>query len=137
MTSTVELPDPFLGSLDESERRTFTLILGAPTSLFVDWQDDNELHLWAAFEELGDWVHWLTRTYQLDMRVVPECWMKHESMLWELSSLHTSWLGVFRRGQRNPGPDRPLEWHVAFAASRIRLREWAGRSRCRAGAHRP
>lgn len=129
MSDNAALPLLFLGVADPVPEQ--------PSAEAVDWTRSDDLLVEVCFDELTDWVHWLTSTYALDPRFVPDCWMKHGSLLWELSTLHTAWLRAFR----TPAPDNPLapptSWHQEFALARTRLKEWAGRSGCRVAGHRP
>ena len=128
MSETDPLPESFLGALDPVPEDH-----GAKV---VDWTVTQDPELEVAFDELTDWVHWLAGTYVLDARFVPDCWMKHDSLLWELSTLHTAWLGAFRTKELEDGDDRGVSWHEQFALARQRLKDWTGRTGCRTSGHR-
>ncbi|MGQ0631520.1 MAG: hypothetical protein ACT4P1_10790 [Sporichthyaceae bacterium] len=98
------------------------------------WATLTEVETEDALEELEDWVNWTVHRYALDRRVVPPCWDQHGALIEELSALRTAWLAGFGLIGR---PEAPLEWHGHFAAARLRLAEWASRTGCRPGEHRP
>jgi len=85
-------------------------------------------------DALDDWVTWLTDRYQLDHRVIPPCWAEHGALLEELSALRSGWLHSY---QGSATGDAPLNWHADFAHGRQRLTDWAARTGCRPGEHRP
>ena len=85
-------------------------------------------------DALDDWVTWLTDRYQLDHRVIPPCWTEHGALLEELSALRSSWLHSY---QGSATGDAPLNWHADFWHTRQRLTDWAARTGCRPGEHRP
>ena len=86
------------------------------------------------FAVLDDWVDWLTDRYSLDHRTIPPCWAEHGALLEELSALRTGWLASYCL---TAAGDVPLAWHAAFAHARQRLTDWASRTGCRPGEHRP
>jgi len=128
VNGTDRLPEAFLG--------IFEPVPEDHGAKVVDWTVEEELELKVAFDELTDWVHWLAGTYALDSRFVPDCWMKHDALLWELSTLHTAWLGAFRATELEEGHDKGLTWHEQFALARQRLKDWTGRTGCRTAGHR-
>ncbi|MDE0545948.1 hypothetical protein [Microbacterium sp. C7(2022)] len=75
----------------------------------------------AEWLELNHWVNWLRRTYGLPASIVPPLWHRHWELVWELSALHTHWLGAYDPDQH---ASAPLGWHRDFADARQRLREW-------------
>lgn len=74
---------------------------------------------------LNEWVNWLRKTYGLPAAIVPPFWHRHPELVWELSALHLHWLGSYDPEQNGSAP---LGWHVDFAATRERLREWVSLS---------
>ena len=85
------------------------------------------------FDALDDWVAWLIDRYSLDHRTIPPCWDQHGALLEELSALRTGWVTAYCLTARG---DLPLNWHLAFAAARERLSEWAAKTGCRPEEHR-
>jgi hypothetical protein len=109
-----------------------------PNALFptlsVCWATMDDLQTEDALDELADWVHWAIDRYTLDHRTVPPCWDNHGALIEELSALRTAWIGAFCITAR---PDAPLAWHHQFQVARQRLSDWASRTGCRPGEHRP
>jgi hypothetical protein len=103
-------------------------------TLTVCWATLDEIQTEDALDELQDWVAWIIDRYALDRRVIPECWDSHGALVEELSALRTAWVVSFCVTAR---PEAPLEWHQSFDAARHRLAEWASRTGCRPGEHRP
>lgn len=109
-----------------------------PSDLFptlpVCWATLDELQTEDALDELADWVLWALDRYSLDRRVIPECWDNHGALVEELSALRTAWIAAFCI---TGPPGAPLDWHQQFDAARQRLSDWASRTGCRPGEHRP
>lgn len=84
--------------------------------------------------ELNRWVHWLRRTYGLPASIVPPLWHRHPELVWELSALHTHWLGAYDPDQH---ASAPLGWHRDFEDARHRLRDWVAASGTRLDRDRP
>lgn len=84
--------------------------------------------------ELNRWVNWLRRTYGLPASVVPPFWHRHGELVWELSALHTHWLGAYDPNQH---ASAPLGWHRDFADARQRLRDWTSAAGTRLDRDRP
>lgn len=109
-----------------------------PSDLFptltVSWMFMDAVQIEEALEELSDWIAWLATRYNLDHRVIPECWDNHGALIEELSALRTAWIASYCLTAR---PEAPLEWHQNFEAARQRLADWASRTGCRPGQHRP
>jgi hypothetical protein len=103
-------------------------------TLTVCWATLDEIQTEDALDELQDWVAWIIDRYALDRRVIPECWDSHGALVEELSALRTAWVASFCVTAR---PEAPLEWHQSFDAARHRLGDWASRTGCRPGEHRP
>ncbi len=83
---------------------------------------------------LNEWVHWLRKTFSLTAAVVPPLWHRHPELVWELSALHTHWLGAYDAEQDGSAP---LGWLTDFAVSRERLREWVNLAGTRLRTDRP
>lgn len=100
----------------------------------VDWRkvtaDDNDTQ-WSA---LDGWVRWLVGRYALDHREIPPCWHRHGSLVEELSALRTAHALAFDPDQPANAPN---DWHLALGNTRGRLRDFATRTNCRPGEHRP
>lgn len=115
---------------------------GAPVPTPVTWRiDPRDPHrtldvvdaqrTWA---ELKAWVEWLVKRYCLDHKVVPPCWFHHGALVDELTALWGAWLVAYwPMGSAGDA----ASWMAMFAATRLRLAEWAGRRGCRPGDHRP
>lgn len=103
-------------------------------TLTVCWATMSPAQTEDALEELHDWVAMITERYALDRRVIPECWDSHGALIEELSALRTAWTASYCVIAR---PEAPLEWHQNFEATRQRLTDWASRTGCRPGEHRP
>lgn len=84
--------------------------------------------------ELNAWVNWLRTTYGLPAAVVPPMWHRHPELVWELSALHTHWLGAYDPQQSGSAP---IGWHRDFAETRQRLRDWVAASGTRLDRDRP
>lgn len=100
----------------------------------INWNaltaDDAEIEWF----DLNEWVNWLRRCYGLPAAVIPPMWHRHWELVWELSALHTHWLGAYDPEQHGSAP---IAWHADFAAARERLREWVSTSRARLDRDRP
>lgn len=129
MTEEHDLDERFYGTTDPVPERG--------PGFLIDWGAASGLEAATLFEELADWVHWLAHTYTMDARYVPDCWPRHDAMLWELSTLHTQWLGVYRNPTRVMGDPGGQNWQQAQVAARLRLADATARSGCRPGQHRP
>lgn len=109
-----------------------------PAELFptfpICWATLTDIETEDALDELEDWVGWALDRYALDRRTVPPCWDQHGALVEELSALRTAWIAAYALTGR---PEAPLEWHGQFAVARQRLADWASRTGCRPGEHRP
>jgi hypothetical protein len=96
------------------------------------WRNARAITVDALWEELTDWVDWLSTRYILD-ELIPPCWMGHGAMVEELTALYAGWytayLDIDARGFD------PLAWHEALVRLLGRVREW-NRQGCRSDAHR-
>jgi hypothetical protein len=70
----------------------------------------------------------------LDHRVVPPCWYRHPALVSVLSALRDHWLAAYDPLGALMGPS---DWHRALMPLEVRLRDWAARTGCTAGVHRP
>ncbi len=82
---------------------------------------------------LDEWVTWLIDTYHLQKREIAHCWRHHPPLVHELDALHSAWRDTVTPGAR---PTAALQWHEAFAATRLRLEQWTIRTGCASGTHR-
>lgn len=100
----------------------------------VNWNDltaDEAEYEWLA---LNRWVNWLRIAYALPPAIIPPFWHRHWELVWELSALHTHWLGAYHPDQHGSAP---IGWHADFAATRDRLREWVATSGTKLDRDRP
>ena len=87
----------------------------------VNWRtlaDSDASQVWT---ELGDWVSWFVRRYNLPARKIPPCWFKHGALVEELSALHTAWLVSYDSLDAGYGP---IGWHERLAVAIPRLAGW-------------
>jgi hypothetical protein len=124
-------PDEFEAE-DRVEDRPAAL-LGRPSGA-VNWQATSPARAADQWQSLRVWVVWFRTTFGLDHRVVPPCWYRHSALVEVLSALRDHWLSAY-----DPlnSPTAASEWHRVFAQLEPRLREWAARTGCTAGEHRP
>ncbi len=108
-------------------------VLGAPASP-VDWCRVGSGVAGQRWSELREWVVWFRREFGFDHRVVPPCWYRHLALVSVLSAVRDAWLGAY-----DPlnSPAGPADWHQRLLVLEPRLREWASRTGCTLGAHRP
>jgi hypothetical protein len=100
----------------------------------VNWNELDADQARGEWLDLNAWVTWLRRTYGLPPTVVPPFWHRHDELVWELSALHTHWLGCYHP---DAPPSAPLAWHRDFADTRHRLREWVATCGTRLDRDRP
>ena len=100
----------------------------------VDWRSISPQEAGGAWAALRGWVEWFRREFVLDHRVVPPCWYLHSAMVSLLSALRDHWVCAY---DSNNSPAGASEWHRALMQLEPRLREWASRTGCTVGAHRP
>jgi hypothetical protein len=74
-----------------------------------------------AWTDLGEWVSWFSRRYNLPTRKIPLCWYKHGALVEELSALHTAWLVSYDSLDAGYGP---IGFHERLAAALPRLASW-------------
>lgn len=94
----------------------------------------------ALFEQLRDWVDWLTATYELrgDTHAIPSCWYRHPAAVEELTALMVAWRAAYTLEETAPS-DAPINWHDRWLWSTLhrlntQLRVWA---KCTGGTHQP
>lgn len=100
----------------------------------INWRtlsSDAAEHEWLA---LNEWVNWLRHEFGLPAQIIPPMWHRHPELVWELSALHTRWLGCYDPEQDSAGP---ISFMTDFAAARIRLRDWVQTSGTRLDRDRP
>jgi hypothetical protein len=83
---------------------------------------------------LNRWVDWLRTTFALPAAIIPPLWHRHPELVWELSALHTHWLGAYHPEQHGSAP---IGWLADFGQTRDRLREWVATSGTRLDHDRP
>jgi len=104
---------------DDDSRGVTDLLERPPESL--NWNllgaddADREWH------DLDAWVTWLKVTFGLPPSIVPPYWHRHDELVWELSALHTHWLGCYHE---TASPSAPIAWMRDFADARNRLHDW-------------
>lgn len=108
-------------------------ILGA-TSGPLNWRDLPATDAAAAWAQLRAWVDWFRFEFGYDHRVVPPCWYRHPALVNLLAALRDHWTHAY---DRLASAAAASEWHRALLVLEPRLRDWASRSGCTIGAHRP
>ena len=109
-------------------------ILGQPIPRTIRWADLDPQDHANALHTLGGWVQWLVTRYALDHRDTPPCWYRHGALVEELAALRGAWEVAFDPAQT---ANAPADWHMTFYYARLRLRDWAARTGCKTGEHRP
>jgi hypothetical protein len=108
-------------------------MLGA-TSGPVNWRAVTTKDARARWEALREWVAWFRAEFGFDHRVVPPCWYRHPALVNLLSAIRDHWLYAYDpMNTAVAGAD----WHRALIVLEQRLRDWASRTGCTVGAHRP
>jgi hypothetical protein len=109
---------------------------------FFDELDEPEVVCWRRLDDptsrleldrLGEWIAWVAQRYQLDYKVIPDCWAQHGSLVEELSALRSLWEGCF---QPESALSEPITFHRELDTALRRLREWNSRSGCTRTVHR-
>lgn len=108
---------------------TFLAAVGAPT----DWRSLPAADRGQSWSGLREWVEWFRCEFVLDHRTVPPCWYRHSAVVSVLSALHDHWRYAYDPLNSLLGPS---DWHRTFMQLEQRLRDWASRTGCTAGAHR-
>lgn len=83
---------------------------------------------------LRNWVDWFRAEFGYDHRVVPPCWYRHRALVNLLSALRDHWLYAYDPMNTAVAAS---DWHRALIMLEQRLRDWAARTGCTAGNHRP
>lgn len=130
MTDYPENDQPALDGLEPDDFADYRV---APPKV-VNWNDltaEEAEHEWLT---LNRWVHWLRTTYALPPAIIPPLWHRHWELVWELSALHTHWLGAYHPDQHGSAP---IGWHADFALARDRFREWVATAGTKLDRDRP
>jgi hypothetical protein len=96
------------------------------------WRDMPAVERSAAWDELRDFVEWITTRYELTDNIIPTCWYQHPPLVEELSALRAAWDASFI--VETDGGLGPISWHERFALACPRLKE-AYRGECKRGGH--
>lgn len=100
----------------------------------VNWRVVSSADAAARWESLRRWVTWFRTEFGFDHRVVPPCWYRHPALVHLLSALRDHWLYAYDPMNTAVAAS---DWHRALMVVEQRLREWAARTGCTIGAHRP
>jgi hypothetical protein len=115
---------------DDASLRALLARAGGP----VDWRSVSAQDAAGVWAELREWVDWLRVEFGFDHRLVPSCWFRHSAIVNVLSALRDHWLAAYDPMGSLLGPG---EWHRGLMQLEVRLRDWASRTGCAVGAHRP
>ena len=77
----------------------------------ADWRHlDREAaaELWL---ELGQWVEWLRRRYNVGGQQIRSCWYKHDPMVEELTAAMWAHREVYQQLEKNPYHGGMAAWH--------------------------
>ncbi len=92
----------------------------------ADWRHlDREAaaELWL---ELGQWVEWLRRRYNVGGQQIRSCWYKHDPMVEELTAAMWAHREVYQQLKKNPYHGGMAAWHNHVLWPMIsRLPRWA------------
>jgi hypothetical protein len=100
----------------------------------VSWYSVKSTEARQQWSALREWVEWFRLRFAFDHRVVPPCWYRHPALVEVLSALRDHWVCAY--GPLNPALGAS-DWHRALIQLEPRLRDWAARTGCSAGVHRP
>ncbi len=100
----------------------------------VDWRGVSSADAKAAWAALRAWVEWFRREFVFDHRVVPPCWYRHSALVSVLAALHDHWRSAYDSLNT---PAASSDWHRSLLQLEQRLRDWASRTGCTVGTHRP
>lgn len=125
-------PAPDLDEMDDLDETAPPSLPEPPRP--INWNTLTAEEAEAEWLDLNAWVDWLRRTYGVPAAIVPPLWHRHWELVWELSALHTHWLGAYDPEQHGSAP---IAWHADFATARERLREWVSSSGARLDRDRP
>ena len=84
-------------------------------------------------DQLAAWVEQLVRRFDLDIRVVPRCWARHNGMVEALTALRDHERGCYAE---TAAPTGALEWFRALREIEARLVDLGAATRCSAAEHR-
>lgn len=122
--------DQTVATLADTQLGTLLATAGGP----VNWRGMSSADAKAAWAQLCDWVEWFRREFIFDHRVVPPCWYRHSALVSVLSALHDHWRSAYDPLNT---PAASSDWHRSLVQLEQRLRDWASRTGCTVGAHRP
>ena len=83
--------------------------------------------------ELDQWVRELVVRFDLDVRLVPPCWHRHNGMVETLSALRDHERASYAD---TAPPTAAIDWLRALREVEARLHELASKTQCTAQAHR-
>lgn len=84
-------------------------------------------------EDLAPWVRQLVNRFDLDIRVVPPCWARHNGMVEALSALRDYERSCY---SDTSAPTAALDWFRALAEIEARLITLGAATRCSVTEHR-
>jgi len=84
-------------------------------------------------DELRDWVERLVARFDIDVRVIPPCWQRHDGMIESLSALRDHERASYAD---TASPTAAVDWLRALREVELRLHELASKTQCTAQAHR-
>jgi len=84
-------------------------------------------------DELRDWVEKFGARFDIDVRVIPPCWQRHEGMVESLSALRDHERASYAD---TATPAAAVDWLRALREVEQRLHELASKTQCTAQAHR-
>ena len=108
---------------------------GERSTPWTIWGEDTEQLSARAYDAIGEWVCWLTRTYGSDSsgRSLPGCWPHHPGLVAELLTLHHTWRAAFLASRT---ADAAQTWHGLHLPGFLsRVDAYVTRD-CHAGRHR-
>jgi len=117
-----------LGIDAELYRRAFGQLDGP-----VHWPSLTADERAARSQELADWVTDLVARFDVEPRVIPACWQRHNGMVEALSALRDHERASYAD---TASPTAAVDWLRALREIELRLHELASRTQCTAQAHR-
>jgi hypothetical protein len=87
-----------------------------------------------AWDDLREWVEHLVDRFGLDIRVVPPCWYRHNTLVEALSALRDHERICFAP---SASPTAALDWFRALREIEHRLTQACARTQCSVNEHRP
>lgn len=100
----------------------------------LNWRAVGSADARARWRALREWVCWFRVEFGFDHRVVPPCWYRHPALVNLLSALRDHWLYAYDPMNTALAAS---DWHRALIVIEQRLRDWASRTGCTVGMHRP